>query len=83
MADYPDTGERQPHPYLHEPLLYVSGIPPHVTDQDLAIAFVSCAPFRPNIKRDGSIGLLSGTIEFKYIEKGTQESSVPHFECLF
>ncbi|KAI0346153.1 hypothetical protein BDW22DRAFT_1323158 [Trametopsis cervina] len=68
MADY-HTGERQPHPYLHEPLLYISGLPPQISDQDLAAAFVSCAPFRPNIKRDGSGGLLSGTIEFKYIEK--------------
>lgn len=72
MAEYnlADPSSRQPHPYLHEPLLYISGVPPHVTDQDLAAAFVSCAPFRPNIPRDPTGGLLSGTIEFKYIEKG-------------
>lgn len=72
MADYSivDPNSRQPHPYLHEPLLYISGLPPHVSDQDLAAAFVSCAPFRPNVARDNSGGLLSGTIEFKYIEKG-------------
>ncbi|KAI0090136.1 hypothetical protein BDY19DRAFT_887958 [Irpex rosettiformis] len=60
---------RQPHPYVHEPLLYISGVPPHVTDQDLAAIFLSCAPFRPNITRDRPGELLSGTIEFKYVEK--------------
>ncbi|GJE96544.1 polyadenylate binding protein [Phanerochaete sordida] len=64
-----DHTGRQPHPYLHEPVLYISGLPPHVTDQALATAFVSCAPFRPNIPRDGSNRPVSGTIEFKYIEK--------------
>ncbi|EKM58059.1 uncharacterized protein PHACADRAFT_116674 [Phanerochaete carnosa HHB-10118-sp] len=64
-----DHTGRQPHPYLHESVLYISGLPPHVKDQDLATAFVSCAPFRPNIPRDGSNRPLSGTIEFKYIEK--------------
>ena len=65
-----DHTGRQPHPYLHDPVLYISGLPPHVTDQALASAFVSCAPFRPNIPRDGSNRPLSGTIEFKYMEKG-------------
>ena len=72
-TEYPaalDHTGRQPHPYLHEPVLYISGLPPHVSDQDLALAFVQCAPFRPNIQRDGSNRPLSGTIEFKYIEKG-------------
>ncbi|KAI0792393.1 hypothetical protein C8Q75DRAFT_714526 [Abortiporus biennis] len=59
----------QPHPYLHEPLLYISGLPAYVKDEDLAIAFQQCAPFRPNIARDGSNKPLSGTIEFKYLEK--------------
>lgn len=60
----------QPHPYLHDPILYISGLPPYVKDEDLAVAFVQCAPFRPNIARDGSNRPLSGTIEFKYLEKG-------------
>ena len=70
MTDYPNTGVRQPHPYLHEPLLYISGVPPRISDQDLAMAFATCAPLRPNISRDRSAELLSGTIEFRYIEKG-------------
>lgn len=72
-TEYPSIADftaREPHPYLHEPLLYISGLPPHVTDQDLALAFVQCAPFRPNIARDGTNRPLSGIIEFKYIEKG-------------
>jgi polyadenylate-binding protein len=64
-----DQGIPQPHPYLHEPLLYISNLPPYVTDQSLAVAFVSCGPFRPKILRDGSNMPLSGTIEFKFIEK--------------
>ena len=72
MADYtpPPEPRPQPHPYLHEPLLYISNLPPFVRDEDLALAFQSCAPFRPNIERDGSNRPLSGTIEFKYLEKG-------------
>ncbi|KZT65302.1 hypothetical protein DAEQUDRAFT_752640 [Daedalea quercina L-15889] len=64
-----ETMGHQPHPYLHEPLLYITGLPPSVKDEDLALALQNCAPFRPNIPRDGSNKLLSGTIEFKYIEK--------------
>ncbi|GLB42130.1 putative RNA recognition motif containing protein [Lyophyllum shimeji] len=58
-----------PHPYLHEPLLYISNIPPFVTDENLAMAFVSCGPFRPKIPRDASNNIMSGTIEFRFIEK--------------
>jgi polyadenylate-binding protein len=65
-----DTEVPQPHPYLHEPLLYISNLPPYVTDENLAMTFQPCAPFRPNIVRDGSNRPLSGTIEFKYLEKG-------------
>ncbi|KAH9899291.1 hypothetical protein C8Q73DRAFT_638831 [Cubamyces lactineus] len=65
----PPEPRPQPHPYLHEPLLYISGLPPFVRDEDLAVAFQTCAPFRPNIPRDGSNKPLSGTIEFKYLEK--------------
>lgn len=66
----PDSVVRQPHPYLHEPLLYITGLPPHIRDEDLAAAFQTCAPFRPQIPRDPSAKLLSGTIEFKFMEKG-------------
>ncbi|OSD01517.1 hypothetical protein PYCCODRAFT_1468678 [Trametes coccinea BRFM310] len=65
----PPEPRPQPHPYLHEPLLYITGLPPFVRDEDLAAAFQTCAPFRPNIARDGSNKPLSGTIEFKYLEK--------------
>lgn len=65
-----ETNEPQLHPYLHEPLLYISSLPPCVSDENLAVAFQACAPFRPNIARDGSNRPLSGTIEFKYLEKG-------------
>ncbi|KAG1745279.1 hypothetical protein EDB19DRAFT_1693601 [Suillus lakei] len=64
-----DTEVPQSHPYLHEPLLYISNLPPYVTDENLAMTFQPCAPFRPNIARDGSNRPLSGTIEFKYLEK--------------
>ena len=71
-SDYspPPEPRPQPHPYLHEPLLHISNLPPWVRDEDLAVAFQTCAPFRPNIQRDGSNRPLSGTIEFKYLEKG-------------
>ncbi|EIW78589.1 hypothetical protein CONPUDRAFT_156564 [Coniophora puteana RWD-64-598 SS2] len=59
----------QLHPYLHGPLLYISNLPPYVTDENLAGAFQACAPFRPNIPRDGSTHPLAGTIEFKFLEK--------------
>ncbi|KAL4079523.1 hypothetical protein J3A83DRAFT_4210322 [Scleroderma citrinum] len=64
-----ESGVHQPHPYLHEPLLYISNLPPYVTDENLAGTFQSCAPFRPNIARDGSNRPLNGTIEFKFLEK--------------
>lgn len=60
----------QPHPYLHEPLLYISNLPPFVSDETLAMALAFCPPFRLKIPRDGGPNLLSGTIEFKFIEKG-------------
>ncbi|KAJ7247907.1 hypothetical protein B0H12DRAFT_1186702 [Mycena haematopus] len=59
----------QPHPILHEPLLYISNIPPYVTDENIALAFVTCGPFRPKIPRDGTNNPLNGTIEFKFLEK--------------
>lgn len=62
--------QQQPHPYLHEPLLYVSNLPAFVQDESLAQAFVTCAPFRPNITRDGSAKYVSGTVEFKFLASG-------------
>lgn len=57
--------EDRPHPYLKDPLLYVSNLAPHVSEHDVARALEFCIPFRPNIPRDGSNRPLSGTIEFK------------------
>ena len=48
----------EPHPYLHDPLLYISNLPPHVTDADLALALAQCAPFRPNVPPDDGSGML-------------------------
>ncbi|TFK26546.1 hypothetical protein FA15DRAFT_679488 [Coprinopsis marcescibilis] len=58
-----------PHPYLHEPLLYITGLPSFVTDEMLALAFMYCGPFRPKIQRNTPSATLSGTIEFKFLEK--------------
>ncbi|KAI5122093.1 hypothetical protein M0805_002215 [Coniferiporia weirii] len=58
-----------PHPYLQEPLLYISNLAQHVTDAELAQAFETCVPFRPRIIRDGSERPLTGTIEFRQLEK--------------
>ncbi|KAG6830599.1 hypothetical protein H0H92_015880 [Tricholoma furcatifolium] len=74
-SDYDHAAQDQevcgphPHPYLHEPLLYISNIPSNITDENLAMAFVTCGPFRPKIPRDSSSDLLNGTIEFRFIEK--------------
>lgn len=59
----------QPHPYLHDPLLHITNLPSYVSDENLAVAFMTCGPFRPKIPRDSASGLLSGTIEFKFLEK--------------
>ncbi|KAJ7845583.1 hypothetical protein B0H13DRAFT_117418 [Mycena leptocephala] len=69
MPQEPDQDGPQPHPILHEPLLYISNIPPYVSDENIALAFVSCGPFRPKIPRDGSNNPLNGTIEFKFLDK--------------
>ncbi|KAH9478313.1 Polyadenylate-binding protein, cytoplasmic and nuclear [Psilocybe cubensis] len=72
---YQESGPR-PHPYLHEPLLYITNIPPYITDENLAMAFVNCGPFRPKIQRDGSQNLLSGTIEFKFLDKAEKALTI-------
>jgi polyadenylate-binding protein len=71
----------QPHPYLHDPLLYISGLPNWVTDENLAGALVTCAPFRPKINREnvGPDGLVGGTLEFKFQEKGASLSRLFSF----
>ncbi|KAJ6628003.1 hypothetical protein B0H10DRAFT_1779025 [Mycena sp. CBHHK59/15] len=75
MPQEPDPYGPQPHPILHEPLLYISNIPPYVSDENIALAFVSCGPFRPKIPRDGSNNPLSGTIEFKFLDRGAKSFS--------
>lgn len=60
----------QPHPCLHDPLLYISGIPVHVLDEQIAAAFSQCAPFRPRIPRDANSPTMSGTIEFRFLDAG-------------
>ncbi|KAF9500706.1 hypothetical protein BDN71DRAFT_1440178 [Pleurotus eryngii] len=66
MANYE---EPQPHPYLHEPLLYIANVPTYVSDESIVMAFASCGPFRPNIPRDIPGSALSGTVEFRFLEK--------------
>ncbi|KAH9960693.1 hypothetical protein BC827DRAFT_1132795 [Russula dissimulans] len=73
-----ESTEPQPHPYLHEPLLHISGLPHYVTDENLALAFTTCAPFRPRIPRDGSTKLLSGTIEFKVLNDAERALATLH-----
>jgi len=72
------------HPHLHAPLLYISHLPAYVTDENLAMAFVNLGPFRPRIQREndgyangyggeddgGAERMLTGTIEFKFQDKG-------------
>ncbi|KAJ3967724.1 hypothetical protein EV361DRAFT_952953 [Lentinula raphanica] len=65
----PQESGPQPHPYLHKPLLYISNLPSTVSDESLGMAFMTCAPFRPKITRDNNGPMLSGTIEFKFLEK--------------
>jgi polyadenylate-binding protein len=65
-----ESPEPQPHPYLHEPILYISSLPNYVTDENLANAFSTCAPFRPRIDRTDTTKPLSGMIEFRVLDKG-------------
>lgn len=60
----------QPHPYLHDPVLFVTNLPAYVSDESLATTLVGYGPFRPQILRDGMQATVSGSIEFKYLEKG-------------
>ncbi|KAJ3784088.1 hypothetical protein GGU10DRAFT_377077 [Lentinula aff. detonsa] len=65
----PQESGPQPHPYLHEPLLYITNLSANITDETLGMAFMTCAPFRPRITRDSASPMVSGTIEFKFLEK--------------
>ncbi|KAI9507287.1 hypothetical protein F5148DRAFT_1206374 [Russula earlei] len=73
-----ESTEPQPHPYLHEPLLHISGLPHYVTDENLALPFTTCAPFRPRINRDGTTNQLSGTIEFKTLNNAERALATLH-----
>ncbi|KAL0579003.1 hypothetical protein V5O48_002998 [Marasmius crinis-equi] len=59
----------QPHPYLHDPLLYITSLPAYITDESLAVSFLTCGPLRPKIQREPNAEQVSGTIEFKTQEK--------------
>ncbi|KAJ3507467.1 hypothetical protein NLJ89_g6289 [Agrocybe chaxingu] len=73
---FQDASGPRPHPYLHEPLLYITNLPPYVTDENIAMAFATCGPFRPKIQRDGSPNFLSGTIEFKFLDKAEKALAI-------
>jgi polyadenylate-binding protein len=60
----------QPHPYLQDPVLFISNLPAYVSDEALATALVGYGPFRPKILRDGIQPIIAGSIEFRYLEKG-------------
>lgn len=66
--------DAEPHPYLHEPLLYISNIPAYVTDDEIALIFQPCAKFRIKINRDGLHPVLSGTIEFQFLDRGVSNA---------
>ncbi|KAJ3574945.1 hypothetical protein NP233_g1413 [Leucocoprinus birnbaumii] len=66
----------QPHPYLHEPVLFVTNLPAYVSDETLATALVGYGPFRPKIIRDGIQATVSGSIEFRYLEKAEKALAV-------
>lgn len=61
--------EIPPHPYLTEPILYVSNLPAHITDEVIARTLEFCVPFRPRLVRDPASGTASGSIEFRTIER--------------
>ncbi|KIK68690.1 hypothetical protein GYMLUDRAFT_54276 [Collybiopsis luxurians FD-317 M1] len=65
----PQESGPHPHPYLHEPLLYITNVPANVSDETLGMAFMTCAPFRPKIVRDTPSPMVAGTIEFKFLDK--------------
>ncbi|KAF8893169.1 hypothetical protein CPB84DRAFT_1682918 [Gymnopilus junonius] len=72
---FQETSPR-PHPYLHDPVLYITNLPPYVSDENIAMAFVGLGPFRPKIQRDGSPNLLSGIVEFRFLEKAEKALAI-------
>lgn len=62
----------RPHPYIEQPLLFLSNLPPFVSDHDLAKALVEVSPFKPNLQRDGSPNPVSGEILFRFVGTGKQ-----------
>ncbi|KIY47503.1 hypothetical protein FISHEDRAFT_45229 [Fistulina hepatica ATCC 64428] len=71
-GDYETAPHRpSPHPYLHDPVLYISNFPSYVTDDNLAIAIATAdvGPFKPEINRDGGSDMCEGFIRFKFVEK--------------
>jgi hypothetical protein len=80
MADLnmPATHDTEPHPYLHEPTLYISGLPGYVTDDEIALVFQPCAKFRLKINREDPLQELCGTIEFQYLDRGHFHSRSSH-----
>ncbi|CAO1629533.1 unnamed protein product [Parajaminaea phylloscopi] len=58
-----------PHPFLTQPLLYISGLDPHLEDRDLATSvFAALLPVRLNIDRKPG-QTASGTVEFQTLDK--------------
>lgn len=55
-----------PHPCISEPLLYISGLAPSVTEADLARLLEHCAPVRPTIIRDGISPMLNGMLALNH-----------------
>jgi hypothetical protein len=70
MTDQIPAYDTQPHPYLHEPRIYLSNLPAWVSNEQLGLALQPCVPFRPTIPRDGSGAPLSGCIDFKALHQG-------------
>lgn len=66
-----EAGPR-PHPYIEKPLLFVSNLPPFVSDFDLAKALAEVSPFKPNLQRDGSGNPVFGEILFRFVDTGKQ-----------
>lgn len=62
--------EIPPHPFLEQPILYVSNLPAHITDEVIARTLEFCVPFRPRLVRDPATGSATGSIEFRTIERG-------------
>ncbi|KAG8832796.1 hypothetical protein FRC17_000619 [Serendipita sp. 399] len=61
--------EVPPHPFLHDPILYVSNLPSHITDEVIARTLEFCVPFRPRLVRDPVTGKATGSIEFRTKER--------------